>query len=405
MRIIVLLLLVAILCAPITVSAFKPAAHYALMYWLAANLPDGTIKTALNTHPDIAAWGANGPDLGYGTLGSIVGYAPWADMYHYERVGTMAAEQLKYALSTGDLKQIAFAAGWVTHVAGDLACHGIFVNPECDVYMDNETGRTLHAQLEEAAEKYIWYDITGWDLAYHSSGLFDDYFASNDNVPKTQMIEGSKKTHGYAPSSSTIDGWLNLIRTALQSGVGYNYMDYNTSINILNQGNRIQRLKDAFWSAYYHSWYLLTDAEKGDYSRFKNTWNLDAADDGRPIGTLTVNIKTANLNYAGTDNNIYFGMQLKDGTYREWPLDKEGYNDFEKNDIEDYFLFCGDMNFYPSKINYVWIRTEAWNGIDDDWNLQNVVVKINGVTKLNRAVNQWLSEDGNYYWSTSVSGW
>ncbi|WP_243169698.1 hypothetical protein [Clostridium algidicarnis] len=53
------------------------------------------------------------------------------------------------------MKKITFAVGWISHITGDLACHGIFVNTECGVYLDNENTRALHKELGNNAEAVI----------------------------------------------------------------------------------------------------------------------------------------------------------------------------------------------------------------------------------------------------------
>lgn len=147
------------------VQAFQSASHYALIQKVKDNLPSNSIiGQAIKEYPNIAAWGSIAPDLGYFQPGQLGGYAPWADRYHYYKVGSFAKTQLKEAIDSRDNKKIAFAAGWVSHVSGDLASHGIYVNPECGVYLDNESTRSTHSELEGKAEPYVWSTLGNQDM-------------------------------------------------------------------------------------------------------------------------------------------------------------------------------------------------------------------------------------------------
>ncbi len=391
---------------PVGVSAFKPASHYVILEKVAAALPtNSVIRAAIEQHKDIAAWGANGPDLGYANIRSALDYAPWADAHHYDRVGSLAKKQLQLALASGDKKKIAFAAGWVTHCIGDLYCHGVFVNPETGVYLDNVNTRDLHAQLENAAEKYVWVDIGSRTAAQHSSSNFSSYFSDSSAVPTSLLVEATTSVLGSSPTADTISSWISTTKSMAYTGiVGYSFMSYNDSINFLSsQSNRINRLKEAVRLSIEKSTDILKKAEAGDYSLFSDRWNLDAADDNRPIGTLTVRIKTGTLSYSGTNNDVYFGMELTNGKKKEWLLDKSGYDDFESGDYDSYYLYVGDTDFYPSQISRVWIKCLKTGLLYDDWYCQSVSVEINGVTKLQQTLNRWFKSSSTI-WNTYPNG-
>ncbi len=135
---------------------FNQAVTFILMENVSNTMDEGVIKEALKAHKDIAAWGANGPDLGLIQVGELFGYSPWSCNFHYFKTGDFCKTMLEKALESGDLKKIAFAAGWVTHCCGDMGCHGIFVNPEAGVYLDEPEGRPLHMALEKNAEPVLW---------------------------------------------------------------------------------------------------------------------------------------------------------------------------------------------------------------------------------------------------------
>lgn len=397
MKKIIIITLVSFLLSPL--FSFGPASHYALMKKVADSLPaTSKFRQALLAYTKIAATGANGPDLGYGQPRVVAGYAPWADRFHYNKLGSVTKTMLQDALTSGNSEKMAWAAGWLTHVMGDLACHGMFVNPEPNVgvYMDNPSGRDLHGSLEKWAEPYVWYKIMNYTTTLNKTNL-PALFSMSDNV-KSILSGSSSKVYGYTPSYSEIGEWFTIYKTTLELGVVYTYMDLSTAETNLALGTRKSRLINAFNTAVTNAVKLITYAESGNYTQFSDGWNLDAALDGRAIGTLTIKIKTADVLGAGTDCDIYFGMQLANGTNYERLLDKEGYNDFERNDNDDYYLYVGSQSFYSDQIRKVWIRSKD-AGVGTDWKVYTLNLEINGTNVLSRTINSWI--DGGESWTAS----
>ena len=247
------------------VKAFQPASHYTLIQKVADDLPSNSkIKQAINKYPDVASWGAVAPDLGYFQPSDLGGYAPWADRFHYYKVGSFAKTQLKEALSSGDLRKIAFASGWVSHVSGDLSCHGIYVNPEAGVYLDNEDGRDLHKELESKAEPYVWNSLGEQDPSIYNDKKLANVFSSVDNIPLDLINDASRKVYNDSPSVSEEKGWCNVLLTGLNTGIGYTYTEYNDSLSYLNKNGRKNRLDNAFSTAENQCTKLLELAEKGN---------------------------------------------------------------------------------------------------------------------------------------------
>lgn len=241
--------------------AFGPAAHYAVLIKVKQQLPSNSIvKTALNQYMKIAMTGANGPDLGYGQVRVVLGYAPWADRFHYDKVGSMSFHQLKDALSSNNNKKIAFAAGWITHVAADLACHGIYVNPEAGVFLDNSSGRELHADLESWSEPYLWH-YAGLNLSNYNKTYLPSLF-SNSSDAVSLLRATSNKVYGKYPSTSEVNQWYSLYTTSLKLGFGpYVYTSYNSALQNLNSGTRKVRLENAFNKAVEDAVKLLLEVE------------------------------------------------------------------------------------------------------------------------------------------------
>lgn len=133
----------------------------------------------------------------------------------------------------------------------------------------------------------------------------------------------------------------------------------------------------------------------GANSLFRDGWNLDAGLDGRPVGTLTITIHTSNKFLAGTDCDIYFGMKLSDGRTIQKLLDKAGYNDFEQNDLDDYFLYVGDQTFYPNQITSIWLKSVKY-GSGVDWHVDYLKMRINGRNVYSKTINSWINGGATY---------
>ncbi|SES63941.1 zinc dependent phospholipase C family protein [[Clostridium] polysaccharolyticum] len=376
-----------------TVNAFKPASHYALVDRVADELPaKSLIKKAIETYPHVAAWGAVGPDLGYGQIRGIAGYAPWADRYHYYKVGTFAKELMKEALASNDLVNIAFAAGWISHISGDLACHGIFVNPECGVYLDNEKTRDLHGELESKAEPYVWAVLGGYGNSTYTESYLSKAYADKDKIPFDLLNRICEKVYHTSESVNTEKLWADAISVGLSTGVGYTYENASESLQFLNQNGRKKRLEQAFSLAKVQCASLLKQAEKGDYSSFTDRWNLDVGESQSPISSLTVTVKTGTKSGAGTDDDVYFKMETRSGDQKSWLLDKAGYDDFENGDKDEYYLYLNDARFTPDNVKKVWIEKKKVKfSIGEAWYLSSVDINVNGTAMPSKKIEKWLN--------------
>lgn len=391
-----------ILC-PQEVKAFGPAAHFALINKVANDLPEeSVIGQALKEYPNIAAWGANGPDLGYIQPAQLGGYAPWADRFHYFKVGSFAKEQLKEALNSGDLKKIAFAAGWTSHVTGDLACHGIYVNPECGVYLDNVSGRALHKELESIAEPYVWRNLGELPLNNYEDKKLGDRFSDVDEIPYGFLNSVSNVIYNDHPSTNEEKQWVTTMLAGINTGIGYIYKDYNDAISSLDENGRKERLVKAFSSAEKQCTNLLSLAENGDYSKFSDRWNLDVGASKSPISSLTAIITTGSKMLSGTDDDIYFGIELKTGEKKQWSLDKPLYNDFEKGDKDEYYLYINDIDFAPDLVKRVWVEKEG-SSLAGNWYFQSLKVDVNGNIALSVNPRRWVKDSIPVYFDANWS--
>lgn len=119
-----------------------------------------------------------------------------------------------------------------------------------------------------------------------------------------------------------------------------------------------------------------------------------------PIGKFHVIITTVDEQYAGTNDYVYFGMELNDGRKVEFNCDLPG-DDFCRKSIGAYQCEIKDQTFDPSKVTKVWLRKEKFLA-GDDWKVKNIEVYIQGKRVVNQEINQWLS--GNTSYEINVNG-
>lgn len=115
---------------------------------------------------------------------------------------------------------------------------------------------------------------------------------------------------------------------------------------------------------------LIKSATCRDNSTFKNM-NCPGA-----LESLNIRIKTKGRSwrnwYTGTDDNVYFGVILKNNQNLELLLDKPGYNDFEAGDNDTYSftlprrVLIGDVKLLRLRKDYI--------NISDDWTPESMTV-------------------------------
>jgi hypothetical protein len=234
---------------------------------------------------------------------------------------------------------------------------------------------------------------------YNRSSLPRRFCATNA-VPLSLLDETSSQVFGRSPGSDYLD-WYRLFRTGLSAGIGYTYEKYPEAQTFLGVSDRSSRLAQAAEAAVKDAIALLQAAESGDYAGFSNAWNLDAGDDGRPFGTLTVNVITGDEGGAGTDADIYFGMIFFDGATKEWPLEKEAYNDFERGDNDDYYLFLSDKTCDRASVKSVYLKMGAEHGLGVAWKVASIKIRVNGDAVFRRDINAWLNHHGDVWQSAA----
>jgi len=113
------------------------------------------------------------------------------------------------------------------------------------------------------------------------------------------------------------------------------------------------------------------------------------------ISTLAVKITTADVSWAGTDDDVTITL-----AGRSWNLDNENHDDFERGNTDTFNVDPG-TGFYVGDIHSVRI-TKSPDGFAGGWKLKGVQVIANGNTIYNnQGINKWL-EDDDRAWSDSV---
>ncbi|AEV29128.1 hypothetical protein SpiGrapes_1315 [Sphaerochaeta pleomorpha str. Grapes] len=425
------LILALCLVIPESLYAFKAGAHAVMSNETAYALPpQSVIRGALLQYPEIAAWGSTGPDLPANSQGILIDDAPWFEAYHYEKVGTFTAELLRLALRSNDPKNIAWAAGWVTHVVGDLYCHGVFVNPDPEVdgvYLANPDTKEMHGLLEAWADKLLFSDKSNPKRSYTAQNMQATFRSFESLDVRNLMANATQNVYGKSPSPDEYKEWMDFFKNVyIDTGVagGTNWVYDNTYGEVteqLREGvlrygpfagmTRAERLDLAYQQAKQLCVTLLSDAERNVFQGFSDAWNLDAYHlDHRSIGTLTVSIRTADVFQAGTDDDVFFGLIRDDGEEWKSPVLDKGSgllglgsaicNDFERGSNETYYLFVDRGDFPPSRISQVFLE-KSDDFLGGGWKIGSLTVTINGIPYFDGTVNTWLQDD-HLKWTGAV---
>lgn len=408
---------------PANLWAFKAGAHAVLTNEIAHALPEGSIfGQAILEFPNIAAWGSTGPDIPANSWGILYDEAPWFELYHYEKVGSFAAELLRLALRSGERRNYAWAAGWLSHVIGDLHCHGIYVNPDPEVdgvYLDDPDTKDNHGLLEAWADKLLYTDRSNPKRPYTAQNMQATFRSFDSDAVRDLMIEASRNVYDKAPSHEDFIDWMDFFKDVyLDTGVagGTNWVYDNEysevlghlTLGVLSSGpyanmSRRERLELACDETVRMTAALLQQAERNVYDGLSDAWNLDAYHrDGRSIGTLTVEIRTADVSMAGTDDDVYFGLIRDDGEQWLSPVLDKGSgllglgtaicNDFERGSVQTYYLFVDRHDFPIDRIAKVFLQKDD-DFVGGGWKVGSMTVTINGATYFDGRIDTWLQDD------------
>ncbi len=125
--------------------------------------------------------------------------------------------------------------------------------------------------------------------------------------------------------------------------------------------------------------------------------------DEEAIGSFSVRIKTSSDLWSGTDNNVFFGMELYDGRKVEYLCDKDWYNDFEAGDDDTYTFKINDPTFRAYQISKLWLRKDKEYVGDDGWKPSYIEITMKGISVYSTTLNKWL-ENSYQQHTMTVSG-
>lgn len=119
---------------------------------------------------------------------------------------------------------------------------------------------------------------------------------------------------------------------------------------------------------------------------------------GQQSYTLSVNVKTKDVDWAGTDDWVYFGVELKDGRLYEWVLDNWG-NDFERGSNGRYTVTFPASS--GSEINRVWIwKYKPAAQVSDGWHIQDISVSGNEIN-FYKQIDHFIDSNYGFYMKVS----
>jgi hypothetical protein len=126
----------------------------------------------------------------------------------------------------------------------------------------------------------------------------------------------------------------------------------------------------------------------------EHRWWVGCINDPNIVNSLSVRISTADVSWAGTDDDVTLTL-----AGRNWNLDNPGHDDFERGNNDTFDLDPG-TGLYVSDIHSIRIHKSP-DGIAGGWKLKGVRLTVNGSTIYsNQSINKWM-EDGDRTWSDS----
>lgn len=320
--------------------AFRPVGHIVLQKLIAQKLPPGNIfRIAMEKYPVYAAWGAVGPDLAYipitkkGTRGrKTANLLNQADIWHYYRTASFCRNLLQSSIASADTSLMAFAAGWLTHVAADFGGHGKYVYPTAGYYIETPHTRRKHGKLEQRSESILFVE-KGKEIKaendfyeeaeFEAAKLFEEFFElpykrknrherlriinekyGNINTFLKQVINrtyGPQITIPVPNMMANYDlafGSLFLLRK-------FRLVNYKKSKRQLSD-SQYKELESAFQYAVTYGSGLLQDYFTGK-DLFTNRWNLDV---GPEAPTMVIKTVIHKKPFSGSFNKLM--MEIKD---------------------------------------------------------------------------------------------
>lgn len=130
--------------------------------------------------------------------------------------------------------------------------------------------------------------------------------------------------------------------------------------------------------------------------RFGSSFRFEKQQKTASVNKLFITIKTSTKTWSGTDDNVYFGLVLNNGEVLEYLMDKPGYNDFERGDIDTYTFQLPRTVSYD-EISAIQLRKD-YIKIEDEWRMASMLVidAADGFILLNHTSDQLLTGRNKY---------
>lgn len=145
----------------------------------------------------------------------------------------------------------------------------------------------------------------------------------------------------------------------------------------------------------YHDGEVICDQSPHKWLEDNDLWWVGCTSaDSTLVNKLKVKVTTADVSWAGTDDDVTLKL-----AGRSWNLDNDG-NDFERGDTNTFNL-DPKTGLHISDITTVTI-TKSSDGVAGGWKLKGIQLIVNDVTIYNnQSINKWL-EDDDRTWSDGI---
>lgn len=135
--------------------------------------------------------------------------------------------------------------------------------------------------------------------------------------------------------------------------------------------------------------------------RFDSSFRFTKKQKSESVNKLFITIKTSTKMWSGTDDNVYFGLVLNNGEILEYLMDKPGYNDFERGDVDTY-TFTLPRTVCYDEISAIQLRKD-YIKVEDEWRMASMLVTDadDGFVLLNNTSGQLLTGRNKYRFPVS----
>ena len=268
----------------------------------------------------------------------------------------------------GDYSGAAFELGTAMHFFADLN------EPH---HASNQTGGelTAHTEFEQ------WVGSVKGSYEFTSSGYSTDASYYTDTIDNYTFVTDflASKSYECAKFAKNMVGQAQMS----SSWADWEYVAENT----------LAKAQKSMAQLFYRFLYEVANTE------------LPASADA--IGKFHVMFKVADEWEAGTDDHVYYGMELADGRTVEYECDLPG-NDFSRNLRWAYEFNITDPTFKAVDVKKVWIKKYDFTWLGDDLKLDYMQVYMKGKNVVDQNINQWLGTGGtwgsNVYYNINVDG-